>query len=74
MKRLLIILIASCLMGCASVPAYNGHNQTEINEVKAFNKKWYWIAIGAIAIAPYTINSSTKHPCRPHEDCYDPIN
>lgn len=73
MKKLLIILAASCLMGCATVPPYNGHNQTEINEAKAFNKKWYWITIGAIAILPYTIDSSSKHHnCRPHEDCYKP--
>jgi len=77
MKKLLIILTAACLMGCAAVPAYNGHNQAEIDRVEKINKRWYWITITAIAIIPYSVYESSNphhHTCQPHEDCYHPIN
>ena len=62
------------LSGCASVPAYDGTNQEEITKAKKFNKRMYWVVITAIAIVPYSVGSSDyKVPCRPHEDCYDPI-
>lgn len=75
-RRILIILMAAMITGCATVPAYNGENQAEIDRIKKNNKRWYWITIAAIAVLPYTIDSSSSkhHNCRPHEDCYDPIN
>ena len=72
--KVLIVAIFLALMGCATVPAYNGHNQEEITKAKKFNKRMYWVVITAIAIVPYSVGSSDyKVPCRPHEDCYDPI-
>jgi len=59
LKQAIAISILT-LSGCVTVPPCHlsgtyptCSNSEEIHKAKEFNKRWYWITVGAIAVVPY---------------------